>query len=79
MSDIDDELLALAGGDVSSGEEEEPMDMGHDESRSPSPAPAQPKERDTPARGVAVKKTPAKKARRRSGRSDDESDEEGEA
>ncbi|GAB1316248.1 RNA polymerase-associated protein rtf1 [Madurella fahalii] len=80
MSDIDDELLALAGGDVSSGEEEEePMDMGRDESRSPSPAPAPSKEKDTPARGVAVKKTPAKKAKRRGGRSDDESDEEGEA
>ncbi|KAK3906746.1 hypothetical protein C8A05DRAFT_29400 [Staphylotrichum tortipilum] len=79
MSDIDDELLALAGGDVSSGEEDEAMEMSRDQSRSPSPAAIQSKEKDTPARGVAAKKTPAKKAGRRASRSDDESDEEGEA
>ncbi|KAK4100038.1 hypothetical protein N658DRAFT_497753 [Parathielavia hyrcaniae] len=79
MSDIDDELLALAGGDVSSGEEEEPMDMSRDESRPPSPAPASSKEKDPALRGVAAKKTASKKARRRASRSDDESDEEGEA
>ncbi|KAL2148197.1 hypothetical protein VTH82DRAFT_6900 [Thermothelomyces myriococcoides] len=78
MSDIDDELLALAGGDVSSGEEEAPMDMSRDESRSPSPAPASPREKDASARGVAVKKTAAKKKRRAS-RSDDESEDEGQA
>ncbi|SPQ26610.1 f8e7016a-95ce-4a7e-8395-85e6c269b462 [Thermothielavioides terrestris] len=78
MSDIDDELLALAGGDVSS-DEEEPMDMSRDESRSPSPARASSRDKDTPARGAAAKKTTAKKARRRGGRSDGESDEEGEA
>jgi RNA polymerase-associated protein RTF1 len=77
MSDIDDELLALAGGDVSS--DEEPMELSRDESRSPSPAPAPSREKDTPSRGLAVKKTPAKKAKRRGSRSDDESDEEGEA
>ncbi|KAK3381296.1 hypothetical protein B0H63DRAFT_475271 [Podospora didyma] len=65
MSDIDDELLALAGGDVSSDEEEEAMD----ESRSPSPAP---QKAETPAQGGAANKKP------RHSRSD-ESDEEGEA
>ncbi|KAL2126198.1 hypothetical protein VTI74DRAFT_1483 [Chaetomium olivicolor] len=79
MSDIDDELLALAGGDVSSGEEDEAMDMSRDESRSQSPAPASSKEKDTPARGVAVKKTGAKRPRRRASRSDEESEDEGEA
>ncbi|KAL2162411.1 hypothetical protein VTH06DRAFT_7324 [Thermothelomyces fergusii] len=78
MSDIDDELLALAGGDVSSGEEEEPMDMSRDDSRSPSPAPASSREKDASARGVAVKKTAAKKKGRAS-RSDDESEDEGQA
>ncbi|KAL2187029.1 plus-3-domain-containing protein [Thermothelomyces heterothallicus CBS 203.75] len=82
MSDIDDELLALAGGDVSSGEEEEPMDMSRDESRSPTPAPApapaSSREKDASARGVAVKKTAAKKKGRAS-RSDDESEDEGQA
>lgn len=77
MSDIDDELLALAGGDVSSGEEDEAMDMSRDASRSP--ARASSKERDTPARGVAVKKTPAKKTKKHGSRSDDESEDEGEA
>ncbi|KAK3383969.1 hypothetical protein B0T24DRAFT_70833 [Lasiosphaeria ovina] len=78
MSDIDDELLALAGGDVSSDEEEEQIDRSRDESLSPSP-PSQPAGRtDTPARGSAVVKTPAKQAKKRA-RSDDESDEEGEA
>ncbi len=76
MSDIDDELLALAGGDVSSDEDEEAMELSRDESRSPSPAPAPSKEKDTPARSAPGKKTPA---RRRASRSDDESDEEGEA
>lgn len=78
MSDIDDELLALAGGDVSS-DDEEPMDMSRDGSRSPSPAPASSKEKDIPARPASGKKTPAKSTKRRSSRSDDESDEEGEA
>ncbi|KAK3316698.1 hypothetical protein B0H66DRAFT_604973 [Apodospora peruviana] len=77
MSDIEDELLALAGGDVSSDNEEEAMDMSRDESRSPSPAPA-PAQNETPVRGVATKKTPAKKAKQRA-RSDDESEDEGEA
>ncbi|EAQ84652.1 hypothetical protein CHGG_08666 [Chaetomium globosum CBS 148.51] len=77
MSDIDDELLALAGGDVSS-DEEEAMDMSRNESRSPSPPAASSREKDTPSRGVALKKTPAKKTRRAS-RSDNESEDEGEA
>lgn len=77
MSDIDDELLMLAGGDVSSDGDEEAMDMGRDDSRSPSPAPAA-KKKDTPAKGVAVKKTPAKSTKKRA-RSDDGSDEEGQA
>ncbi|KAK4240197.1 hypothetical protein C8A03DRAFT_31672 [Achaetomium macrosporum] len=79
MSDIDDELLALAGGDASSADEEEPMDTSRDGSRSPSPAPTSSKQKSTPARGIAVKKTSAKKARRHKSRSDDESEEEGEA
>ncbi|KAJ4302575.1 RNA polymerase-associated protein rtf1 [Collariella sp. IMI 366227] len=79
MSDIDDELLALAGGDVSSDEEDAAMDMSREESRSPSPAPPSSKETETPARGVAVKKTGASAARRRSSRTDDESEDEGEA
>ncbi|KAK0708370.1 hypothetical protein B0H67DRAFT_590115 [Lasiosphaeris hirsuta] len=78
MSDIDDELLALAGGDVSSDEDEEPMDMSRDESRSPSPAPASASRKETPVKGVATKKGPAKTAKKRA-RSHDESDEEGEA
>lgn len=78
MSDIDDELLALAGGDVSSGEDEEPMDMSREASRSPSPAPAPPRDKDAAPRGVAVKKTAAKK-KGRAGRSDDESEDEGQA
>ncbi|KAK5661668.1 hypothetical protein OQA88_9768 [Cercophora sp. LCS_1] len=76
MSDIDDELLALAGGDVSS-DEEEPMDMSRDGSRSPSPQPTASRKKDTLAKGVAVKKASAKPAKRRS--RDDESEDEGEA
>ncbi|KAK1750834.1 hypothetical protein QBC47DRAFT_87868 [Echria macrotheca] len=76
MSDIDDELLALAGGDVSSDEDEE-MDMSRDESRSPSPPPAS-RKKEASSKGTAVKKTPAKAAKKRT-RTDDESDEEGEA
>jgi len=75
MSDVDDELLALAGGDVSS-DEEASMNLSRAESRSPSPPPPA-KKKDAPARGVATQKTPAKKAKRRS-RGDD-SEEEGEA
>ncbi|KAK4133821.1 plus-3-domain-containing protein [Trichocladium antarcticum] len=77
MSDIDDELLALAGGDVSS--DEEPMELSRDELRSPSPAPTPSKDNDTPARGSTGKRTPAKTTQRRGSRSDGESDEEGEA
>lgn len=77
MSDIDDELLALAGGDVSS-DEEEVMDVSRNESRSPSPPPASSRDKETPAKGVAQKKMPAKKTRPAS-RSDNESEDEGEA
>ncbi|KAK0666370.1 putative RNA polymerase-associated protein RTF1 [Cercophora samala] len=83
MSDVeslDDELLALAGGDeYSDSEDDEPRNRSRgNRSRTTSPAPASSKKNDAPARGVAVKRTPAKKARRRS-RSDDESEDEGEA
>ncbi|KAK4176065.1 putative RNA polymerase-associated protein RTF1 [Triangularia setosa] len=83
MSDVeslDDELLALAGGDeYSDSEEDEPRNRSRgDRSRTTSPGPASSKKNDAPARGVAVKRTPAKKARRRSS-SDDESEDEGEA
>ncbi|KAK0615037.1 hypothetical protein B0T17DRAFT_592873 [Bombardia bombarda] len=76
-SDIDDELLALAGGDVSS-DEEEPMELGREDSRSPSPPPTSAK-RDTPAKGLATRSTPAKKGAKRRARSDDDSEDEGEA
>lgn len=83
MSDaesLDDELLALAGGDeYSDSEDDEPRNKSRgDRSRTTSPAPASSKKNDATTRGVAVKRTPAKKTRRRS-RSDDESEDEGEA
>ncbi|KAJ0165722.1 RNA polymerase-associated protein RTF1 [Colletotrichum tanaceti] len=65
MADIDDELLALAGGGESSDEEEL---MSEAESRAPSPSPP-PK--------TAAKKSEAKKAKSRVGGND--SEEEGEA
>jgi RNA polymerase-associated protein RTF1 len=74
MSDVDDELLALAGGDVSSDEEEASMNISRDESRSPTPPPAK---KEAPVKGIATKKAPAKKPKKRA-RSDD-SEEEGEA
>ncbi|KAK0644511.1 hypothetical protein B0T16DRAFT_417801 [Cercophora newfieldiana] len=74
MSDIDDELLALAGGDVSSDEDEE-MDMSRDGSRSPSPAPV--KKKEAQAKGGAAKKPAAKPAKKRA--RDDGSEDEGEA
>ncbi|KAL2264945.1 hypothetical protein VTJ83DRAFT_7455 [Remersonia thermophila] len=78
MSDVDDELLALAGGDVSSSEDEA-MDMSRDGSRSPSPPPASSsKDKEAPSRGTAAKTT-SKKAKGRASRSDDESEDEGEA
>ncbi|KAK4643078.1 RNA polymerase-associated protein rtf1 [Podospora bellae-mahoneyi] len=83
MSDaesLDDELLALAGGDeYSDSEDNEPRNKSRgDRSRTTSPAPASSKKTDATTRGVAVKRTPAKKTRRRS-RSDDKSEDEGEA
>lgn len=76
MSDIEDQLLELAGGDESS-DNEEPMDMSREDSRSPSPAPPGDK-KETPARDSSTKKTPAKKANKRA-RSDNGSEDEGEA
>ncbi|KAM7221312.1 hypothetical protein V8F06_003280 [Rhypophila decipiens] len=76
MSDIEDQLLELAGGDESS-DDEQAMDMSREDSRSPSPPPQKDK-RDTPARNTPTKKTPAKKASKRA-RSDDESEDEGQA
>jgi len=71
MSDVDDELLALAGGDVSSDEDDgASMNISREESQTPPPAKA--------AKGVATKKAPAKKAPKRHARSDG-SEEEGEA
>lgn len=70
MSDLEDELLALAGGDVSS-DEEDARDQSRDASDSPAPAP---KRKETPARGDASK-TPVKKSKKNA----DESEEEGEA
>ncbi|KAK4164487.1 putative RNA polymerase-associated protein RTF1 [Cladorrhinum sp. PSN259] len=76
MSDIDDELLALAGSDASDAE-----DSDHGGSRSPSPEPTSSKKQDAPARGTAVKKTPAKRSsgKRRGSGSEDGSEDEGEA
>ncbi|KAK1782173.1 hypothetical protein QBC45DRAFT_403063 [Copromyces sp. CBS 386.78] len=72
MSDIDDELLALAGGDASDDSGDEAMDMSRDDSRSPSPEPS--RKKDTSARGPAKKSVGRKRAR-----SDDESEDEGQA
>ncbi|CCC12984.1 hypothetical protein SMACR_06127 [Sordaria macrospora] len=72
MSDIDDELLALAGGDVSDDSGDEAMDMSRDDSRSPSPDPS--RKKDTSARGPAKKSVGRKR-----GRSDDESEDENQA
>ncbi|KAK4229437.1 putative RNA polymerase-associated protein RTF1 [Podospora fimiseda] len=75
MSDIDDELLALAGSDASDAEDSE-----RGQSRSSTPEPSSSKKQDAPARGTATKKTPAKKSgNRRSSRSYDGSEDEGEA
>ncbi|EAA28359.1 hypothetical protein GE21DRAFT_9165 [Neurospora crassa] len=71
MSDIDDELLALAGGDASDDSGDEAMDMSRDDSRSPSP---EPRKKDTSTRGTAKKSVGRKRAR-----SDDESEDEGQA
>ncbi|KAK4142075.1 uncharacterized protein C8A04DRAFT_13540 [Dichotomopilus funicola] len=76
MSDVDDELLALAGGDVSS--DEEAMELSREDSRSPSPAPASSREKEASSRGVAAKKATTSQ-RRRASRSDNESEDEGEA
>ncbi|KAH8887736.1 plus-3-domain-containing protein [Thozetella sp. PMI_491] len=73
MSDIDDELLALAGGDVSS-DGEEAGDVSREGSRSPLPAPSK---KQAASKGTAQRKPPAKKAKKRT--RDDDSEEEGEA
>ncbi|KAH6613779.1 hypothetical protein B0J18DRAFT_440920 [Chaetomium sp. MPI-SDFR-AT-0129] len=76
MSDVDDELLALAGGDVSS--DVEAMELSREDSRSPSPAPASSRDKEASSRGVAAKKATTSQ-RRRASRSDNESEDEGEA
>ncbi|KAK4195934.1 putative RNA polymerase-associated protein RTF1 [Triangularia verruculosa] len=82
MSDVeslDDELLALAGGDeYSDSEDDQPRNRSRNRSRTTSPAPGSSRNNDASGRGVAVKRTPGSKGRRRS-RSDDESEDEGEA
>lgn len=85
MSDIDDELLALAGGDVSSSEDEAPRRSrsrsrsSRAVSRSPAPASTSVKQSIEPVKkGVATRKVPAKKAAKRRPKTD-ESEEEGEA
>ncbi|KAK3402071.1 hypothetical protein B0T20DRAFT_403344 [Sordaria brevicollis] len=72
MSDIDDELLALAGGDASDDSGDEAMDMSRDDSRSPSPEPS--RKKDAPGRGTAKKSAGRKRTR-----SDDESEDEAQA
>lgn len=69
MSDIEDELLALAGGDVSD-DEQDGTDMG--ESAAPSPPAA-----DSGLKGTATSKAASKKAKKRA--QDGDSEEEGEA
>lgn len=71
MSDIEDELLALAGGDVSS-DEEEVGHRGRPASRSPTPPAAAASNNEALAsKGAATKKIPAKKSRK--AKSDDDS------
>jgi RNA polymerase-associated protein RTF1 len=65
MSDIDDELLALAGDASSDEEEEAPMNISGESSASPD-------------RKVASKAGP-KKSGRKAGRRQNDSEEEGEA
>ena len=72
MSDLDDELLALAGGDISS--EDEGENMSRDGSRSPAPATSK---SSGATKGMTQRKPPARKARKRS--HGDDSEEEGEA
>ena len=75
MSDVDDELLALAGGGDSSDEDEGSLrSSGRAESESPPPAA---KGKEAPTKGVATKKAPANRTKKR-GKQDD-SEEEGEA
>jgi RNA polymerase-associated protein RTF1 len=65
MSDIDDELLALAG-DASSGEEEEDTPMNHSKESSGSPR-------------TSGKSGAKKSGARKTGRRQNDSEEEGEA
>ena len=70
MADLDAELLALAGGDESSGEESSPQPK----QKSPSPNRSVKRTRDSPAPDMARKGTakPIRKARRRKDDSDDD-------
>jgi RNA polymerase-associated protein RTF1 len=76
MSDVDDELLALAGGDVSSDDEGASMNISREDSRSPSPPPAK---KEAPKKGVAQKRGPAPKKARKSAKAHDSDEDEGEA
>jgi RNA polymerase-associated protein RTF1 len=70
MADLDAELLALAGGEESSGEESSPQPK----QKSPSPNRAVKRTRDSPPQDMARKGTarPIRKARRRRDDSDDD-------
>jgi RNA polymerase-associated protein RTF1 len=70
MADLDAELLALAGGDESSGEESSPPPK----QKSPSPSRPVKRTRDSPSPDMARKGTakPIRKARRRRDDSDDD-------
>ncbi len=70
MADLDAELLALAGGDESSGEESSPQIK----QKSPSPNRPVKKSRESPAPDMGRKGTakPVKRARRRKDDSDDD-------
>ena len=74
MSDIDDELLALAGGDVS---DEEPEDIGSGREEAKSPQPVSSKETGSAKGTAAVKKAIAKKDKKHA--PPDDSEEEGQA
>ncbi|KAL1836143.1 hypothetical protein VTK73DRAFT_5190 [Phialemonium thermophilum] len=70
MSDVDDELLALAGGDVS----DDASEPSRDGSASPPPPPSAARKKETSSKAAAAKKAPAKRTKNRS--QDDESEEE---
>lgn len=82
MSDkeIDDELLAMAGGDSSDSEGEDEAKPSMDASRSPSEAPAQSVEKvEEPNRKGVAQKVRAKRGGARRRRKEESEEEEGEA